>query len=103
VWKCYEKEKGDEKMGQDLVDLAKDFFEGLIGKDRVAKESDFTYLISVEGGINSFGIEDLARQFLEDAAFDNLDIYSDDESGLENLRAAIQKSGLGVSEVSRVN
>jgi hypothetical protein len=101
VWKCYEKE--DEQMGQDLVDLAKDFFEGLIGKDRVARESDFTYLISVEGGINSFGIEDLARQFVEDAAFDNLDIYSDDASGLENLRMVIRQSGLGVSEVCRVN
>jgi hypothetical protein len=86
-----------------MKQIAKEFFDGLIGKDRVAKESDFTYLISVEDGANSFGIEDLANQFVDDAAFDNLDIYSDDEDGLENLRMAIHQSGLGVSTVSRVN
>ena len=82
-------------MGQDLVDIAKEFFDGLISKDRVAKESDFTYLISVDGGIRSFGIEDLARQFVEDAAFDNLDIYSDDESGLENFENGYPPKRIG--------
>tara|TARA_R110000824_G_scaffold65637_1_gene170802 strand:+ start:811 stop:1071 length:261 start_codon:yes stop_codon:yes gene_type:complete len=86
-----------------MKQIAKEFFDSLISKDRVAEESDFTYLISVEDGVNSFGIEDLASQFVDDAAFDNLDIYSDDEDGLENLRMAIHQSGLGVSTVSRVN
>ena len=86
-----------------MKQIATEFFDGLISKDRVAEASYFTYLISVEDGVNSFGIEDLARQFVDDAAFDNLDIYSDDEDGLENLRMAIHQSGLGVSTVSRVN
>ena len=86
-----------------MKQIAKEFFDSLIRKDRVAEELDFNYLISVEDGVNSFGIEDLASQFVDDAAFDNLDIYSDDEDGLENLRMAIHQSGLGVSTVSRVN
>ena len=86
-----------------MKQIAKEFFDVLIRKDRVAEELDFNYLISVEDGVNPFGIEDLASQFVDDAAFDNLDIYSDDEDGLENLRMAIHQSGLGVSTVSRVN
>ena len=54
------------------------------------------YYMEVDDTIDPYKLEDLADDILNDAEFDNYDVYSSDKAGLSKLQKILKKRGIMV-------
>lgn len=59
------------------------------------------YYMEVDDTIDPYKLEDLADDILNDAEFDNYDVYSSDKAGLSKLQKILKKRGIGYGSVKR--
>lgn len=59
------------------------------------------YYIQVDDTIDPYKLEDLADDILNDAEFDNYDVYSSDKAGLSKLQKILKKRGIGYGSIKR--